>query len=128
MRTVAAAIHGALIARDNCDKSGNAEWLDRWTKYLRSLARNELPSGSGVDNGTRIKGLTKDGRGIELLFEFHHHGEHGYDGWTHHTARVRASFTGLDISISGPNRNDVKEYLVEILAVALSAEAPKVTA
>lgn len=126
MRTVAEAIHGALVARDNCDKSGNTEWLDKWTRYLRTMARNELPSGSGVDNGTRVKGLTKDGRGIELLLEFHHHDEHGYTGWTHHTARVRPSFTGLDISISGPNREEIKDYLAEVLSVALSAEAPAI--
>lgn len=122
MQTVAIAIHSALVARDNCEKNGNCAWHQRWTRRLRALGRERLPSGSGIDNGTRVKGLTKDGRGIELLLEFHHHGEHGYDGWTYHTARVRPSFLGLDISISGPNRNDIKDYLADVLREALNAE------
>ena len=127
MRTVAAAIHGALIARENCEKSGNREWIGRWEQYVYETARNKLPHGSGIDNGTRVKGLTTDRRGIVLLVEFHHMNDAGmYNGWTYHTVRVRPAFNGLDITIGGPDRNDIKEYLAQVLEAALSAEAPPV--
>ncbi len=126
MRTVAQAIHGALVARYNCVTNGNAVWRDRWTRYLDRLAKNCLPSGGGIDNGTRIAGLSSDGRAIKLTLSFHHHGEHGYEGWTEHAVNVRPAFTGLDIAITGPNRNDIKDYLADVLDAALSAEAPPV--
>jgi hypothetical protein len=129
MATVAQAIHAALTARENCEKSGNAEWFDRWTRRVRKLARECLPSGSGVDHGTRVDGLTADRRGFWLLFEFHHMDEcGGYDGWTNHTAAVRPTFDGLDIYVYGPNRNEVKEYLRDVLDAALSGAAPEMTA
>ncbi len=124
-QTVAQVIHAVLVARANCERSGNMEWFDRWTRCVRTLARECLPSGSGVDNGTRVEGLAADGRGFWLLFEFHHHGEHGYTEWTNHRAHVRPAFNGFDITIHGPNLNDVKDYLRETIDAALSADAPE---
>ena len=44
-----------------------------------------------------------------------------YDGWTNHTLTVRASLQfGIDLTISGRNRNQIKEYLYETFQCALT--------
>jgi hypothetical protein len=46
-----------------------------------------------------------------------------YDGWTDHTIKVRASLIhGVRLSISGRDRNDLKDHLHELFESALSAE------
>ena len=43
-----------------------------------------------------------------------------YDGWTDHTLTVRPSLVhGIELEISGRNRNDIKEYLHETFHSAL---------
>jgi hypothetical protein len=41
--------------------------------------------------------------------------EHGcYDGWTHHKVIVKASlWAGIDIRVTGRDRNQIKEYIAE---------------
>ena len=55
---------------------------------------------------------------------FHHMDEHGfYGGWTHHRVVVRPSLLhGLRITVGGPNRNDVKEHLTEVIRESLAYE------
>lgn len=36
-----------------------------------------------------------------------------YDGWTEHVITILPSFSGITISVSGSNRNDIKDYLAE---------------
>lgn len=78
----------------------------------RILAR--LPRGSGIDAGTTVVSVTD--KQIVLTAGYHHMNEGGYyDGWTEHTIRVRPSLLlGMTVSLSGPNRNDIKEYLHEL--------------
>ena len=46
-----------------------------------------------------------------------------YDGWTDHVITVRPSLAfGFELKISGPNRNDIKEYIHDTFDTALSAE------
>lgn len=81
-----------------------------------------LPSGSGFDAGTRIEKVND----VSMVFvtEYHHLNEHGfYDGWTKHTVRVTASFsTGFNISVSGRDKNGIKEYIADVFNVCLSSE------
>ena len=50
-----------------------------------------------------------------------HHGRHGsYDGWTHHTAVVTPSFDGINLRITGVNRNGIKQYLHDLFHFALN--------
>jgi hypothetical protein len=124
-KTVAQAIHAALVAIDNCEKHGNTEWLARWKAYVDRIAKECLPSGAGIDAGTRVVGRTSEGRGIELLLDYHAMNETGYYiGWTEFRAYVRPAFDGLEITLSGRNVNDCKEYLHQALHGALSAELP----
>ena len=119
-QTVIQAIAAAVAARENCIKSGNAEWQDKWEDRLHSLQK-QLPSGSGIDSGTRIDIDASSGRKIVLLASFHHMNDVGmYDGWTEHKVIVTPAFDGVDIVITGRNRNEIKDYLVETFDHALS--------
>lgn len=115
------AIANAATARRNCIKANNVEWLDRWTAQLEALAEL-LPSGSGFDSGSHIDMDRTTEDKLVLTTSFHHMAESGmYDGWTEHTVTVRASFVGrFSVSVSGRNRNDIKEYISECFSSALS--------
>ena len=102
-----------IEARNACRITGNTEWFAKHTEELERIAREELPSGSGIDNGTTIDLEASTADKIVLHTGFHHMGEHGmYDGWSEHRIVVRASLTGLiDLTIGGRDRNQIKDYL-----------------
>jgi hypothetical protein len=105
-------IASLLDARANCAKSGNTEWFAKHTEHIDDIMAS-APSGSGIDNGTTLDydASTPD----KLVFHtaFHHMDDGGgYDGWTEHTITVRASLAfGIDVRISGRDRDGIKEYL-----------------
>jgi hypothetical protein len=80
-----------------------------------------MPSGGGWDNGTALS-LDLSHRNL-LVFSggWHHMNSNGYyDGWTAHMIRVKPDLvSGIDITISGRNRNDIKDYLHEMFDFAL---------
>ena len=45
-----------------------------------------------------------------------------YDGWTEHELHVTPSFGGIDLRITGRDRNETKGYLYDVYAIALQAE------
>jgi hypothetical protein len=45
-----------------------------------------------------------------------------YDGWTEHTVTVTPSFSGINIRVSGRNRNDIKDYIHETFSYALRSD------
>ena len=112
-----------LNARNNCRKSGNAEWEARHTAALGELAKN-LPSGSGIDDDVRLDLERSTENRLVLHVAFHHMDESGYyDGWTNHTLVVTPSLAFvLEIRITGRNRNDIKEVLHVTFYDALLAE------
>ena len=81
-----------------------------------------LPSGSGFDAGTRIE-KTSD-FSIVFVTEYHHMNEIGcYDGWTKHTVKVSASLIGsFTVTVSGSNRNGIKEYIAEVFGECMDSE------
>lgn len=115
----ATAISNSFIARNNCAASGNSEWLVRWTEEIDNLV-SILPSGGGFDDGTEI--IDADDKKISFKTAFHHMDEHGYDGWTMHTITVWPTFGGMDIRVSGVNKNDIKEYIVDVFSGILASE------
>ena len=82
---------------------------------------DSLPSGSGIDNGTKIDFDKSSEDKIVLEVGFHHMNDHGYYiGWTHHVLTVTPSFNfGPNIKIAGPNKNQIKDYLGEVYLHAL---------
>lgn len=101
---------------------GRQAALDLHGSYYASLIYR-LPSGSGIDNGTKVL-MMNQGKAM-FMMGFHHMDEHGnYDGWTQHIVTVRPTLTGYTYTCSGPNRNNIKDYLVETLQLVLEAEVP----
>jgi hypothetical protein len=46
-----------------------------------------------------------------------------YEGWTEHTIRVKPSLAwGFDLSISGPDRDGIKDYIADVFAWWLNEE------
>jgi hypothetical protein len=127
MKTKSALAHiaQALVARANCQKSGNGEWLNKWESALETMARDFLPHGSGFDSGTKIDLDRSNGRSwIIFTTAFHHMNEGGYyDGWTHHEVKVTPCLhSGFDVRVSGKDRNEIKDYIAETFSHALEAE------
>lgn len=112
---IAERLANLVAAMANCQKNGNMEWYSRHHDKAVAMANEYMPRGSGFDAGTvfQIEKSTPD----NLIFttSFHHMDQHGgYDGWTEHTIRVKPSFIGrFDLTVSGRNRNGIKEYIAE---------------
>lgn len=120
-QTLIQAINTAACARENCKRSANVEWLERWTDRLAEIERNNLPSGSGFDSGTRIENVTS--ARVTFSTAFHHMNESGfYDGWTEHNVIVTPMFDGIDIRVTGRDRNDIKDYIAQVFHETLTAE------
>ena len=117
-KTLAAWIAEASEWVERAENNLNAQWGDIARTRLGQLV-NMLPSGSGIDCGTKL--VSASATKIVLECSFHHMDEHGYyDGWTKHRITVRPTFDSIDISVSGRNRNDIKEYLHEVYSLALA--------
>jgi hypothetical protein len=112
-------IASTLSAIRNCREAGNKEWEDRHSDSLKTLV-DYLPSGSGIDSGVTLDEDKSGPAKLVFTFGYHHMNEHGfYDGWTDHVLTVRPSFDGIDMSISGRDRNDVKDYLYQVFDYSL---------
>lgn len=133
-RTIAEYLASRVLARSNCIAQ-NAQhpnphaldWTRRHKEEAETVARDYLPSGSGFDNGTRIDWEKSNADRLVLLTSFHHMNESGfYDGWTDHAVTVRASLSlGLLISVSGRDRNGIKDLIADTFAHALRATLPE---
>lgn len=101
-------------AERNCAKAGNHEQGERWAAMLGRIERVHLPSGAGIDSGCTIERRRTGACTIVIAFGYHHMDEDGfYTEWTHHRATIRATFGGIDVTVSGQDRNEVKEYLAD---------------
>lgn len=118
-KTLAAWIAEVSDWADRAENNLNAQWGPIARARLDQLV-DILPSGSGIDCGTKLESASATK--IVLTAGFHHMDEHGYyDGWTEHRITIRPVFGGIDITIGGRNRNDIKEYLHKVYHYALSA-------
>lgn len=102
-------------AMRNCAATKNTEWEGKHEQAILDLVKEHLPSGSGFDSGTNIE--LDECNDSQLVFStsFHHMDEHGgYDGWTEHKVVVKPSFAGIDIKVTGRDRNQIKEYIGDI--------------
>lgn len=105
----------------------NAELLENVRANLETIRHNCLPSGAGFDHGTDINTDKCDDTRLTLNTAFHHMHESGiYDGWTDHTVTVRPSLMfGFVVTVSGRNRNQIKDYIGNTFTEALRAEFPE---
>ena len=115
-------ISSHVEAYKNTLKSGNREWTAKHKARIEQLVHNYMPSGSGIDSGTKIDLDASDGH-HRLVFNtaFHHMDEHGgYSGWTEHKVLVTPALRGIEIRFSGRDRNQIKEYLHSVFHDALT--------
>jgi len=120
---LASLIHSALIARQHCLLSGN-DYATKWDDHLNDIERNNLSFGLGVDQGTTIDRDRVKPNQFVLSCGFPHMNEGGYyDGWTDHSVIVTPAFDGIDIRITGRNRNNIKDYLGEMFDFILTRQA-----
>jgi len=113
-----------ITARNNCIKSNNGERLDKHGASIEHLVRNYMPSGSGIDCGTKLDLDASKPNRLVFYFSYHHMNDVGmYDSWTEHTLIVTPSLiSGIDLRITGRDRNQIKEYLYETYQYCLMSE------
>lgn len=98
-KTLAQFLATAYVARANCERSGNADWLDRWEERIER-ACELLPSGSGFDSGTTCDGVETVVGAERLVFRtsYHHMGDHGmYIGWSEWLVTVTPDWHGVSV-------------------------------
>jgi hypothetical protein len=128
-KSLAATIFDLCQAIENCENQPSGytsaagsphPWLAKHRASLKSACAL-LPSGSGIDNGTKFVQASAATERIQFTCGYHHMNDQGsYDGWTEHVINVKPSWSGMTITISGSNRNDVKEYLHDVFSETLS--------
>jgi len=115
------AIASRIDAYKRCIETHNTLWEEKHLEGIRHM-ESLLPSGAGIDNGTQIDVDASTGEKLVLITSFHHMNDVGYyDGWTEHIICVKPSLIhGITMTISGKDRNQIKDYLYEVYDVALS--------
>ena len=102
----------------------NTEWANTHADTIEQLVKDMMPSGSGIDSGTKLDfDASTDGK-LVFTFGFHHMTDGGYyDGWTEHKAIVTPDLAfSMKLKITGRDRNQIKEYLHETYHYALTRE------
>jgi hypothetical protein len=104
-------------AWQNCKADNNTEWIDKWEDRINEQLTN-LPRGSGIDAGMQFDWEGSEPEKLRFTFSFHHMDDHGsYDGWTDHELIIIPSFSSeFRLSITGRNRNRIKDYLYELFS------------
>lgn len=112
-------IASCVDARLRCIENNNTLWEEKHFSQIWMLVKAHMPSGSGVDCGTKINLDKSTGDKLYFTFEYHHMDENGmYCGWTSHKVVVTPSLIhGINIRITG--KSDDREYFYDIFANAL---------
>ena len=119
--TVIARLAQTIDALKRCERSGNSDGVKLHKLTIRHIEDNFLPSGSGIDVGTKVDVEKSAAERVVLDTAYHHMNDGGcYDGWTEHTITITPSLAhGFNIRISGRDRNDIKDYLHDVFWTAL---------
>jgi hypothetical protein len=115
-------------ARLNCINKENIEWRDKHEARIEEIVRESFPRGSGFDKGTEIDLERSTDEKLIFNVSFHHMDENGmYDGWTEHEVTVRPSLAHeFLLTISGRDKNQIKEYMMDEFNSCLDQEEDKV--
>jgi hypothetical protein len=125
-RPIYQALASKVVARQNCSGK-NEEWFARHTQDIERLVKEWLPSGSGFDAGTKVDWDKSNAERIVFLTAYHHMNDTGmYDGWTEHAVTVKPSLCfGFTLTISGRDRNQIKDYIAQAFEIALREPEPE---
>jgi hypothetical protein len=109
----------AIQAYQNCVASGS-EWKYRHEKAINYIC-GQLPSGSGIDKGTKFNFEKSKPNRLVLNVDFHHMENGHYDGWTEHEIIITPDLAyNFDLRITGRDRNQIKDYLGDTYHYSLS--------
>lgn len=110
----------AAASGERCRVNGNP-YAANHDATLDAIEADFLPSGSGIDNGTKIARDASDGARVTLLCSYHHMNENGmYCGWSDYRITARPDFeVGVALTITGRNVNDIKSYLADVFGTCL---------
>lgn len=111
-------IASLLQAHQDCLKSDNIEWADNHENSIISICSNNLPSGSGIDNGVKFSFSKSNPNKLVFLTSYHHMDDAGYyNGWTDHKIILKPSLAfGYSMHITGFDKNEIKDYLSDVFA------------
>ena len=110
------------LAIENCIKSGNDEWRFKHEDAIDAIVKEHFPRGSGFDSGTTYDNLRSTAQKLVFNTSFHHMNDGCYDGWTGHSVIIRPDLAlGYRMSITGRDRNDIKEYIAQCFSDALDS-------
>lgn len=115
-------LSAALQAQKNCLEHKNPTWHAIWSDRVEKIMRS-APSGSGFNTGTSLEYVQEPDTELRFCTEYNHMDEAGYyDGWTTHVVKVTPRFSGIDIKVTGKNKNDIKEYIGDVFYDWLTTE------
>ena len=105
-----------VSARLSCIERGNEEWIGKHEDAILEIVENELPYGSGFDNGTTIDFSKSTGEKLVFLTSYHFMDEMGgYDGWEDYDIVVTPSLCfSYNIKVVGKNRDNIKDYIADM--------------
>lgn len=127
MRTLASALSSLVTSYNhflNAEHIDDIKRADDVEERIEELVRNTMPSGGGFDSGTTIDLDKSTPNKLVFHTSFHHMTEGMYDGWTEHTVTVTPTFQGVNIKVGGRDRDDIKDYIVELFDGLLLGDAP----
>lgn len=122
LTTVIQQLASSIGAYKRCEQSKNDEWMVKHFNTIKAIEKQYLPSGSGIDNGSHV--LIDDSTENKVVIEtsYHHMTEGMYDGWTGHRIIVTPTFQGIDVKVTGRDRNQIKDYLGDVFHESLSED------
>ena len=102
-----------MLARENCQKSENHEWLQKHGQAIRDLCREHLPHGSGFDSGVTLNQDESTSERLVFNVAFHPMNDAGfYVDWRDYKAIVTPSLVfGFSLDLKGRDYNQLKEYI-----------------
>ena len=111
-------IANLFCAYNNCVKSGNNEYKNIHEDALNQLVKDNFPSGSGFDKGTKFNWEKSSRNKLVFNISFHHMDDNGYYcGWTDHEVIITPDLVfQYDIRVTGKNYRDIKEYIGEVFS------------
>lgn len=103
------------------DHPNGIDWAAKHRESIETLCNEFMPSGAGIDCGTKFDFDASKLDKLVLTFSYHHMNDVGmYDGWTEHTLTIRPSLSFDFVThISGRDRNQIKDYLYDVYQEAL---------
>jgi hypothetical protein len=116
MATLAEKLSEAIQGQDNPK-------LTRVWYLVIYKVKNYLPSGVGLDKGVLVREDECTPTKLVFSVDYNHMDTEGkYDGWTNHCVHVTPTFHGLEVTVSGWNRNNAKDYITDIFLNVLTEE------